>query len=85
MIVLLVFVGFAFKTAAVPAHFWCPDVYQGAPTPVTALLSVAPKAAGFAVMLRSSSGPFRARCAAPSTSWASSTGRPCWGWWPSSP
>jgi NADH-quinone oxidoreductase subunit N len=51
-ITLLIFTGFAFKTAAVPAHFWCPDVYQGAPTPVTALLSVAPKAAGFAVMLR---------------------------------
>ena len=51
-IVLLIFCGFAFKTAIVPFHFWCPDVYQGAPTPVTALLSVAPKAAGFAVMLR---------------------------------
>jgi len=49
---LLVFAGFGFKTAAVPFHFWCPDVYQGAPTPVTAFLSVAPKAAGFAVMLR---------------------------------
>jgi len=36
----------------VPFHFWCPDVYQGAPTPVTAFLSVAPKAAGFAIMLR---------------------------------
>ena len=35
-----------------PFHFWCPDVYQGAPTPVTAFLSVAPKAAGFAIMLR---------------------------------
>jgi NADH-quinone oxidoreductase subunit N len=51
-ITLFIFAGFAFKTALVPAHFWCPDVYQGAPTPVTALLSVAPKAAGFAVMLR---------------------------------
>ena len=51
-IALFIFAGFAFKTALVPAHFWCPDVYQGAPTPVTALLSVAPKAAGFAVMLR---------------------------------
>ena len=51
-IALFIFAGFAFKTAIVPAHFWCPDVYQGAPTPVTALLSVAPKAAGFAVMLR---------------------------------
>src|SRR5688572_1419937 len=52
LIALLVFAGFGFKTAAVPFHFWCPDVYQGAPTPVTAFLSVAPKAAGFAVMLR---------------------------------
>ncbi len=52
VISLLVFAGFAFKTAAVPFHFWCPDVYQGAPTPVTAFLSVAPKAAGFAIMLR---------------------------------
>ena len=46
------FAGFGFKTAAVPFHFWCPDVYQGAPTPVTAFLSVAPKAAGFAIMMR---------------------------------
>jgi len=52
VIALLVFAGFGFKTAAVPFHFWCPDVYQGAPTPVTAFLSVAPKTAGFAVMLR---------------------------------
>lgn len=51
-IALLVFAGFGFKTAAVPFHFWCPDVYQGAPTPVTAFLSVAPKAAGFSIMLR---------------------------------
>jgi NADH-quinone oxidoreductase subunit N len=49
---VLVLAGFGFKTAAVPFHFWCPDVYQGAPTPVTAFLSVAPKAAGFAIMLR---------------------------------
>jgi NADH-quinone oxidoreductase subunit N len=52
MIALLVVAGFGFKTASVPFHFWCPDVYQGAPTPVTALLSVAPKAAGFAVLMR---------------------------------
>lgn len=52
VIVLLVFAGLGFKTAVVPFHFWCPDVYQGAPTPVTAFLSVAPKAAGFAVMTR---------------------------------
>jgi NADH-quinone oxidoreductase subunit N len=52
VVALLVFAGFGFKTAAVPFHFWCPDVYQGAPTPVTAFLSVAPKAAGFAIMTR---------------------------------
>jgi NADH-quinone oxidoreductase subunit N len=52
VVALLVFSGFGFKTATVPFHFWCPDVYQGAPTPVTAFLSVAPKAAGFAIMLR---------------------------------
>jgi NADH-quinone oxidoreductase subunit N len=52
LIALLVFAGFGFKTASVPFHFWCPDVYQGAPTAVTAFLSVAPKAAGFAIMLR---------------------------------
>jgi NADH-quinone oxidoreductase subunit N len=52
VIALLVFAGFGFKTASVPFHFWCPDVYQGAPTAVTAFLSVAPKAAGFSIMLR---------------------------------
>ncbi len=52
VIALFVFAGFGFKTASVPFHFWCPDVYQGAPTAVTAFLSVAPKAAGFAIMLR---------------------------------
>jgi NADH-quinone oxidoreductase subunit N len=51
-IVLLVVAGFGFKIAAVPFHFWCPDVYQGAATPVTALLSVLPKAAGLAITLR---------------------------------
>jgi NADH-quinone oxidoreductase subunit N len=48
----LLLAGFGFKTAAVPFHFWCPDVYTGAPTPVTAFLSVAPKAAGFATLVR---------------------------------
>jgi len=51
-VTLLVLAGFGFKIAAVPFHFWCPDVYQGAPTPVTALLSVLPKAAGLAIALR---------------------------------
>jgi NADH-quinone oxidoreductase subunit N len=52
VVTLLILAGFGFKIAAVPFHFWCPDVYQGAATPVTALLSVAPKAAGLAVALR---------------------------------
>jgi NADH-quinone oxidoreductase subunit N len=50
--IVLIVAGFSFKIAAVPFHFWCPDVYSGAPTPVTAFLSVAPKAAGFAVLIR---------------------------------
>lgn len=49
---LLVLVGLGFKIAAVPFQFWVPDVYQGAPTPVTAFLSVGSKAAGFVVLLR---------------------------------
>jgi len=44
--------GFGYKIASVPFHMWCPDVYQGAPTPVTAFFSVAPKAAGFAALAR---------------------------------
>jgi len=50
--VLLVIVGLGFKIAAVPFQIWVPDVYQGAPTPVTAFLSVGSKAAGFVVLLR---------------------------------
>ncbi len=49
---VLVLVGLGFKIAAVPFQIWVPDVYQGAPTPVTAYLSVASKAAGFVVLLR---------------------------------
>jgi NADH-quinone oxidoreductase subunit N len=48
----LIFVGFAFKISAVPFQSWAPDVYQGAPAPVSAFLSVGPKAAAFAVLLR---------------------------------
>ncbi|WP_242394689.1 NADH-quinone oxidoreductase subunit N [Anaeromyxobacter oryzisoli] len=44
--------GLGYKIAAVPFHMWCPDVYEGAPTPFTAFLSVGPKAAGFALALR---------------------------------
>ena len=49
---LLLLVGFGFKIALVPFHQWSPDTYEGAPTPVTAFLSVGPKAIGFAVLLR---------------------------------
>ncbi|HJQ94560.1 MAG TPA: NADH-quinone oxidoreductase subunit N, partial [Acidimicrobiia bacterium] len=49
--VLLIIVGFGFKVSAVPFHFWAPDTYEGAPTPVTAYLSVNSKAAGFVGML----------------------------------
>jgi NADH-quinone oxidoreductase subunit N len=49
---LLVLVGLGFKISAVPFHFWAPDVYEGAPTPVTAFISVASKAVGFAVLVR---------------------------------
>ncbi|MBN2550976.1 MAG: NADH-quinone oxidoreductase subunit N [Anaerolineales bacterium] len=49
---LLVLVGFGFKISAVPFHFWAPDVYEGAPTPVAGFLSTASKAAGFAVLIR---------------------------------
>ena len=49
---LLMLAGFLYKIAAVPMHAWCPDAYEGAPTPITAFLSVAPKAAGFAVLMR---------------------------------
>lgn len=50
--VAMVGTAFAFKVSAVPFHMWTPDVYEGAPTPVTAFMSVGPKAAGFAVFLR---------------------------------
>ena len=49
---ILIGAGMGFKIAAVPFHMWAPDVYEGAPTPVTAFLSVASKAASFAMLLR---------------------------------
>ena len=50
--VVLMVAGFGFKIASVPFQMWAPDVYEGSPTPITAFLSVASKAAGFAVILR---------------------------------
>lgn len=49
---ILMLIGIAFKLSLVPFHFWAPDVYQGAPTPVTAFLSTAPKIAGFGLLIR---------------------------------
>ena len=49
---LLIFAALGFKIGAVPLHSWIPDTYQGAPTPVTAYLSIAPKGATFAIILR---------------------------------
>jgi NADH-quinone oxidoreductase subunit N len=49
--IFLTLAGFAFKVSAVPFHFWAPDTYEGAPTPVTAFLSVASKAGGFVALL----------------------------------
>jgi NADH-quinone oxidoreductase subunit N len=50
--IAMLLVGLGFKVAAVPFHMWTPDVYQGAPTPVTSFMSAATKAAGFAALLR---------------------------------
>ena len=56
--VVLIAVGLAFKVSAVPFHMWTPDVYEGAPTPVTAFFSVAPKIAAMALFIRVMVGPF---------------------------
>ena len=58
MATVLVFVGFLFKVSAFPFHFWAPDVYEGSPTPVTTLLAVSSKAAGFGMLVRFVDGVF---------------------------
>ncbi|MDP7039515.1 MAG: NADH-quinone oxidoreductase subunit N, partial [Myxococcota bacterium] len=50
--IIFMFAGIGYKIAAVPFHMWSPDVYEGAPTPFSAFLSVGPKAAGFALLMR---------------------------------
>ncbi len=50
--IVMILAGFAYKISVVPFHFWTPDVYEGAPTPVTTFLAVASKAAGFGALLR---------------------------------
>ena len=52
MSIVLILVGFGYKISMVPFHYWTPDVYEGSPTTITAFLSVAPKAAGFALFMR---------------------------------
>ncbi len=56
--IVFVVAGLAFKISAVPFHMWTPDVYEGAPTPVTSYFAVAPKIAAFALLVRVMVGPF---------------------------
>jgi NADH-quinone oxidoreductase subunit N len=56
--VVFILAALAFKISAVPFHMWTPDVYEGAPTPVTALFAVAPKIAAFSLLVRLMIGPF---------------------------
>jgi NADH-quinone oxidoreductase subunit N len=49
---ILLFVGFGYKISSAPFHYWVPDVYEGSPTPITAFFAVAPKVAGFALLIR---------------------------------
>ena len=56
--IVFILAGLAFKVSAVPFHMWTPDVYEGAPTPVTAFFSVAPKIAALALFIRVMIGPF---------------------------
>jgi NADH-quinone oxidoreductase subunit N len=57
---IFLIVGLSFKVAAVPFHMWTPDVYEGAPTPVTAFFAAAPKVAALALFIRVAMGPFHA-------------------------
>ena len=75
---LMILAGLGYKIAAVPFHFWSPDVYEGAPTPFTAFLSVAPKAAGFAVLIRMFSFTFSAEGSLETGQWEAFT----WLDWP---
>ncbi len=73
---ILTLVGFGYKISAVPFHFWTPDVYEGSPITITAFLSVASKAGGFAVMIRFFKGVFIDPSAThlPEGMWASLSG-----------
>ena len=67
--IVFILVGFGYKISAVPFHFWTPDVYEGSPTTITAYLSVAPKAAGFALLIRFFNQVFGDGTAMTSESW----------------
>ena len=67
---VFILVGFGYKISAVPFHFWTPDVYEGSPSTITAYLSIAPKAAGFALMLRFFNQVFGDMSIDISTSWS---------------
>ena len=67
---VFILVGFGYKISAVPFHFWTPDVYEGSPSTITAYLSIAPKAAGFALMLRFFNQVFGDMSINISTSWS---------------
>jgi NADH-quinone oxidoreductase subunit N len=58
IILSLIFTGIGYKIAAVPFHFWCPDVYEGSPTVITAFFSIGPKAAGLSLLVRFFYGVF---------------------------
>lgn len=66
---VLVIAGFAYKMSVVPFHFWTPDVYEGAPTPVTTFLAVASKAAGVAALLRFAGALFMTPGVQPVVEW----------------
>ncbi|GGL61348.1 NADH-quinone oxidoreductase subunit N [Halocalculus aciditolerans] len=68
--VVLVAVGFLFKTASVPVHFWAPEAYEGAPAPVSAFLSSASKAAGFAAAFRVFTVAFPLSAVSATVDWA---------------
>ena len=73
---IFIMAGFGYKISAVPFHFWTPDVYEGAPTPITAYLSVAPKAAGFALLIRFFNSLFGVGEALNTTVWQTLEGLP---------
>jgi len=75
---ILILAGFGYKLSIVPFHFWTPDVYEGSPTTITAYLSVAPKAAGFALIIRFFHATFTDGGALTSANWLSQTDLP----WP---